>query len=426
MVRYSEHDMADRKFLFKRGGVWNVRFRLPDRYGGGFFQRSLGTGDITTARRFRDLYVAPFLRDDEEYVAIKDLVEKAIRVRATEDKKYDRLLRALSGGEEPEAEVESLRTLVDKYLAHIARGDISPATLQAYTSHLEGFLRVVGEERAATSIEKQDLVVFRDKLLSLPVNWMRLQHIPPANQIKKKVSKATVSTALTYVRGFFQWLIDEGPFESRLNPVQGVKVPFTKVNNRRPFTTAEVEQACKIPYPTRHTKFDEEAWTSLPLLARYTGARLGEIAQLAGKDVVEVHGIPCLHIYERQSEGKTTKTHDDRLVPIANKIQPLLNALRKTHGEGPLFPHCGTWTDKKFGVVKPAKQFSNVYQRAVKKVAPDVTFHSFRHYAVSQMANAGIPEEVRMRIVGHKTKTVHGGYTAIDVETMAKAVEMIY
>ena len=99
MAANSEHEMADKKFLLKRGGVWNVRFRLPDRYGGGFFQRSLGTGDITTARRFRDLYVAPFLRDDEEYAAIRDLVEKAVRVRAAEDKKYDRLLQVLSGDE---------------------------------------------------------------------------------------------------------------------------------------------------------------------------------------------------------------------------------------------------------------------------------------------------------------------------------------
>ncbi len=418
--------MADKRFLFKRGGVWNVRFRLPDRYGGGIFQRSLGSGDITTAKRFRDLYVAPFLRDDEEYSAIKDLVEKAVRVRAAEDRKYDRLLRVFSGAEDTGEQAESLRALVDKYLSHVARGDISPATLQAYTSHLEGFLRVVGEERAAASIEKQDLVVFRDKLLSLPVNWIRLRHIPPANQIKKKVSKATVSTALTYVRGFFQWLIDEGQLESHVNPVQGIKVPFTKVNNRRPFTRAEVEQACKIPYPARHTKFDEEAWTSLPLVARYTGARLGEIAQLTGKDLVDVHGTLCLHIYERKSEGRSTKTHDDRYVPIAKKIQPLLKALRDSHGEGPLFPNCGTWIDSKFGVVKPAKQFSNVFQRVVKKIAPDLTFHCFRHYAVSQMANAGVPQEVRMRIVGHQGRSVHAGYTQIDIRVMAEAVEIIY
>ena len=52
MARKREHDeMADRKYLLNRGGVWYVRFRLPERLGGGIFMRSLGTGDITTARK---------------------------------------------------------------------------------------------------------------------------------------------------------------------------------------------------------------------------------------------------------------------------------------------------------------------------------------------------------------------------------------
>ncbi len=48
--------MADRKYLYRRSGVWHIRLRLPERFGGGLFQRSLGTGDVTTARKFRDLY----------------------------------------------------------------------------------------------------------------------------------------------------------------------------------------------------------------------------------------------------------------------------------------------------------------------------------------------------------------------------------
>ena len=172
--------------------------------------------------------------------------------------------------------------------------------------------------------------------------------------------------------------------------------------------------------------FDEEAWNALPLIARYTGARLGEIAQLTGKDVVEVHGVTCLHIFERESEGKTTKTHSERYVPAAKKIKPLVDDLRKQHGDGPLFPNCGTWAGGRHGVAKPAKAFGNAFQRIVKSVAPDLSFHSFRHYAITEMANAGIPEEVRMRIVGHKGRSVHAGYTQIDIKTMAKAVETIY
>lgn len=210
------------------------------------------------------------------------------------------------------------------------------------------------------------------------------------------------------------------------NPANGIKAPFAGDKKKRPFTREEVDAACQLPMPPTTKAFDAEAWKSLPLIARYTGCRLGEIAQLTGKDVVEVQGVICLHIVERVSEGKTTKTHSDRYVPIAKKIKSLVDRLCKAHGDGPLIPHCGTWSDQKFGVVKPAKVFGNAYQKAVKKIAPDLSFHSFRHYAITEMANAGIPEEDRMRIVGHKGRSVHQGYTQIDIRVMSEAVEVIY
>ena len=59
--------MAGRQYLLKRGGVWYALFRLPERLGGGAFLRSRGTGDITVARRRRDLIVMPFLAGEEMY-----------------------------------------------------------------------------------------------------------------------------------------------------------------------------------------------------------------------------------------------------------------------------------------------------------------------------------------------------------------------
>jgi integrase len=426
MVRKREHDEMDRKYLYRRSGAWHVRFRLPERFGGGLFQRSLGTSDITTARRFRDLYVMPFLAGEDLLDAVNTLLQKTIQLGQDQDMRFERLNSALEPDADDDEAKPSLRELVDRYMAYVQRGQVTPATLQSYSSHLEGFLRIVGEDRSAQTVTKQDITAYRDRLLALPLNWMRLTELPPPGQIKRTVSPAQVANALTYVRGFFSWIIDEGLVEPMLNPVQGIKAPFARAQKRRPFTHKEVEAACKLPMPANTTAFDEEAWRTLPLLARYTGARLGELAQLTGKDVVKVHKVQCIHVYEAEHEGRTTKTHAERYVPIASKIQPLMDDLLAKHGAGPLFPHCGTWTGKQFGVVKPAKFFGNAYQKAVKAIAPDLTFHSFRHYSISQMANAGVPEEVRMRIVGHVGRSVHAGYTRIDVETMAKAVETIF
>lgn len=426
MVSRREHDDMDKKYLFKRNGVWNTRFRLPEKYGGGLFQRSLGTSDITTARKFRDMYVMPFLAGNDLHDAVTALIEKAAELGIDQDKRFEAIKARITGAIETGDKSKSLRHLVGRYLAHVQKGDITPATLQSYTSNLEGFLKIVGEDRSAQSIEKIDITAFRDELLSLPVNWMRLKEIPPTEKIKKTVSLCQVSRSLTYARGFLQWAMDDGLIDAKANPATGVKVPSMGSSNRRPFKRKEVEAACRLPMPSKTTKFNEEAWRALPLLARYTGARLGELAQLTCEDVVEVHGILCLHIYEDKIQGKSTKTHNDRYVPIASKVIPLVERLKKEQGNGLLLPNTGTWTDKNFGVVKPAKTLGNVFQRQVKGIAPDLTFHSFRSYAITEMANAGIHEEVRMRIVGHKGKTVHAGYTKIDINVMAKAVEKIY
>ena len=49
------------------------------------------------------------------------------------------------------------------------------------------------------------------------------------------------------------------------------------------------------------------------------------------------------------------------------------------------------------------------------------SFHSLRHTAVSALANAGIPEDVRMRLVGHENVDVNRRYTKQDVEVLRKA-----
>ncbi len=107
-----QSEMADTKYLFKRGGVWAIRFRLPDRFAREkVFQRSLSTGDITAARKFRDLHVMPFLAGEDLYTATSALVDKAIRLRIAQDQRFGKLKGLLLPGSEPDAGALSLRAL---------------------------------------------------------------------------------------------------------------------------------------------------------------------------------------------------------------------------------------------------------------------------------------------------------------------------
>ena len=50
------------------------------------------------------------------------------------------------------------------------------------------------------------------------------------------------------------------------------------------------------------------------------------------------------------------------------------------------------------------------------------SFHSLRHSFNSALANAGVPEDVRMKLTGHSSKAMNEVYTHLQVDTLKHAV----
>ena len=50
------------------------------------------------------------------------------------------------------------------------------------------------------------------------------------------------------------------------------------------------------------------------------------------------------------------------------------------------------------------------------------SFHSLRHSFASALANAGVSPELRMRLSGHKSETVHQRYTHVQLEPLKAAI----
>ena len=51
-----------------------------------------------------------------------------------------------------------------------------------------------------------------------------------------------------------------------------------------------------------------------------------------------------------------------------------------------------------------------------------LTFHSLRHTATSCLANEGVPEDIRMKVLGHSDKAVHAKYTHHDEKALREAM----
>jgi len=51
-----------------------------------------------------------------------------------------------------------------------------------------------------------------------------------------------------------------------------------------------------------------------------------------------------------------------------------------------------------------------------------LTFHSLRHSFNSALANAGVDQEIRMKLTGHKTIAINAKYTHHEIDPLKTAI----
>ncbi len=165
-------------------------------------------------------------------------------------------------------------------------------------------------------------------------------------------------------------------------------------------------------------------WQTLILLGYFVGARLGDCARMKWANVRPEQGVI---VYAQQKTGKSL------VVPMHYHLIEHILHLAKHGTEGYL---CPSLAEK---VVKGASGLSESFLRVMKHAGLDPmvvqgkglrkftkrSFHSLRHSFSSALANAGVPEDVRMKLTGHKSRSVHAQYTHLELETLRQAVRRL-
>ena len=129
-----------------------------------------------------------------------------------------------------------------------------------------------------------------------------------------------------------------------------------------------------------------------------------------------------------------TKTGEKVTVPIHSELQARLEKLAGTDKpEVFIMPHmAGLKSGGRHGL-------SEGFKRIMRNAGLDLgkvkcvgvrqlsrrTFHALRHSFTSALANQGVSSEVRMKLTGHKTESVHRGYTHHEIEKLRAAVQKI-
>jgi len=255
-------------------------------------------------------------------------------------------------------------------------------------------------------------------LLSQVVGWQARTngHVEPG---ARTVGPNTVKRELANLKSLFRWAIAEGKLRRRDNPLDGITCKGGDPASKARPTVEQADQLVALPVPAT---VDLDSWCLLPVLARYTGARIGELAMLEAENVVVEQGIRCFHI--RPTEEHRLKTRSsERVVPIADKLAPHVDALLTKHPSGPLFPGCRHWRGSG-GVLKPAHYLLKVWNRHAKTVGP-FSFHCLRLYANDELVRGETDITDRERILGHKSGRTQAAYTARELARYLKALNKI-
>jgi integrase len=406
-----------------RGRIY-IRFtyRLPGNGEPHSFVKSLGTRSYPEARRIRDRAFAPLLTSLRCAQTAYDFVRFVARsAEAVVDRDLSLFVEGLAtrpddpapppeaapapGGVPPQSADSGDVTwgqLSGTYMENV-RARRSKPTIAKYASQVRFLDEFFGRKTPVAQIDRRKVA----SLLELM-------------EIQGKRSDTTINCYLSPVSTIFRFGVSRGLVES--NPAEGVRIEGARHKEGQPFTREEADAVVAMR-PARSKHYPQYLFPSFSMIARYTGARLGEIAVLAAEDLVKVEGIQCLRVKTEKTRCRRGRTYDEnetRLVPVSPKLEQTVAECVGRRPSGRLFPRNGQWRWKQ------AHLFGKDFNRMVKEVAPGKSFKSWRHYAVSEMLNADVPEGIRKQVVGHKDGSVHGTYSHAYVQRMLGAVSAIY
>lgn len=325
-------------------------------------------------------------------------------------------------GDEPVALAPRQATavpLLDLFDEYAKGGQLKPGTVRDWRRVLSKLVKFLGHDDAAR-ITAQDVRGWRDVLMK----------VPDEDTGKVRSHKTVGGTYLTALRATLQWGLDEGKLPD--NPAAGVKVRQPKLVRLREsqFTAEEaaaILRASLLPVGGKVSEGYRLARRWIPWVLAYTGARVNEISQLRGEDIVEVDGVTCLRI---TPEAGTVKDNQARLVPVHPHLveQGFLEVVNAS-GDGPIFydpegrrvdgddsrhfkkvgEHLAHWVREEVGIKDKA-------------VSPN---HGWRHLFKFSIMKVGVDPRVADAIQGHAPKTAGERYGSVPLETKMDAISRL-
>lgn len=335
------------------------------------------------------------------------------------------------------------------------KAPLAKATRDRYATSVRTFLAFLKgkADQRLESVTKADVRKFRDSVrmgwqpcaisqrepkgAKLKISGIKLEHSPPP-----RTSKTTNQYAAD-IFSMFQAALKEDALLA--NPAFGLEqLPENDSVEREPFETEEVrilfEKAGDSGWHTlifspktskpRLRLNRCEDWPGMILFGYYVGTRIGDIARLRWSNVNMDLETVTFRPKKTKAKLKSLKVPlhpslvqwlKSRKIP-KDRNEPIFPTLFKTSPSGK------TGLSSQFATIM---DHAKIDRRLIRPAANGMRalyargFHSLRHTSNSALANADVSQEMRMKIIGHKSKEVNQIYTHIELENMRKEIEKL-
>lgn len=348
-------------------------------------------------------------------------------------------------GEQPSPSEKTFAAIAEIFFAFKSKTDWAPKTAADLKRVIALASNIIGGDRPIASIDIEDVKSIRDALSSLPPNFMKVaanNGISVQGAIAANISGAALSTKTQdkYFKMFRQlliWACNEG----YINKIPGAGIKVAGANKlvpgelRDPYSLDQLKKIFNSPFCTGHKSpvvrhkpgnlivRDGKFWG--PLIALYSGMRMGEIIQLLASDIKCENHVWFFDV--SKGEGKSLKTvSSKRRVPIHRILIDLglLDYLGNFSGNERVFPDIEKGKDGYHS--HNFSKWWGRYARHIKVATPKTAFHSFRHNFVEALRACESPEYVNKALLGHTDKAVHGNYGgALKIEQLKKTVDLV-
>lgn len=337
------------------------------------------------------------------YISYVDNTGKQIRfsTKTTDQKQANLIFKNFQiGNFKPKRELKKQTEKIKKNTVHylvfqylkFGERNFTPETMVSLKSHLKTLLN-----KTSNNLDIMDL------------DFIKLNEI-----VNNQVSVYQSLMSRNYLNMFFNWLINNG-YYTGLNPVSKIKKP--KIVQKLPVYISELELQKILQITSKLDNVDiRDLVRDITLFAFYTGLRLGEITSLNWRQIDFQNGTIKL-------DNQTTKTKSGkiRVVPISNKILPMLKVRYTNQTTTMVFEH--NYSTKNINDL-----ISKSFKKCVKKIPKlnqSIHFHSLRHSFASNLVLKNVNILTVSKLLGHSKIATTLVYSHISDSILKDAINVL-